>query len=377
MRKNRGKIILAKVFLAFAAVLSCAIMPTIVWGATNDNGVVVLDGENRIHFTYKEGLPSSSIRIFAEGKNGDIYIGTTAGVCYADSDIVLHIINDKRINEERVLKLVSDQTGKIYGQTKNGIIFLIEDHKVSEIYESSELGLGKISTILADPLNDGKVYLGTESSGIYYGDFGANADRMKYLSAAPIDNVHWLSYDCGRVWAASASVVGYLDNGRFKALNDIPMNSAIEMMTSDYQGNMWFASSTQGVMKVVTNSFVDLSGKAGLAEAVTNATCLYKGRLYIGTDEGLRIVDEKEQRIEDRLTKFIGNSRVRHISEDADGNLWISVYTGDHGAVCLTNSGEIKNYTVSDGLPGNEVRCCVPAADKSVLVGNERRSCNY
>ena len=227
MRKNRGKIILAKVFLAFAAVLSCAIMPTIVrgadkdserqigggyaatgqtpgasytseiydatnglptsdanfilgasdgylwiggysgiirydgttferldtadgltsgrglfedskgriWVATNDNGVVVLDGEDRVHFTYKEGLPSSSIRIFAEGKNGDIYIGTTAGVCYADSDMVLHIINDKRINEERVLKLVSDQAGKIYGQTKNGIIFSIEDHKVSEIYE--------------------------------------------------------------------------------------------------------------------------------------------------------------------------------------------------------------------------------------------------
>ena len=461
MRKNRGKIILAKVFLAFAAVLSCAIMPTIVrgadkdserqigggyaatgqtpgasytseiydatnglptsdanfilgasdgylwiggysgiirydgttferldtadgltsgrglfedskgriWVATNDNGVVVLDGEDRVHFTYKEGLPSSSIRIFAEGKNGDIYIGTTAGVCYADSDMVLHIINDKRINEERVLKLVSDQAGKIYGQTKNGIIFSIEDHKVSEIYESSELGMEKISTILADPLNDGKVYLGTESSGIYYGDFGAKADRMKYISAAPIDNVHWLSYDCGRVWAASTSVVGYLDNGRFKTLNDIPMNSAIEMMTSDYQGNMWFASSTQGVMKVVTNSFVDLSGKAGLAETVTNATCLYKDRLYVGTDEGLRIIDTQHRLIEDKLTSFVGTARVRHISEDSEGNLWTAVFTNDLGAVCLTKDGEIKNYTISDGLPSNEVRCCVPAADKSVLVG--------
>lgn len=341
-----------------------------IWVATNDNGVVVIDGEDRTNFTYKEGMPSSSVRIFAEDKNEDIYIGTTAGVCYVDNNMDLHVINDKRINEERVLKLVSDSDGKIYGQTTNGIIFSIEEHKVSELYESSELGImDKISTILADPLNTGKVYLGTESSGIYYGDFGANVANMKHISVDPIDNVHWLSYDCGRVWVASTSVVGYIENYQFKILDNIPMNSAIEMMTSDYQGNMWFASSTQGVMKVVTNIFFDLSGKVGLKEVVTNAAYIYKDRLYVGTDKGLQIVDKNEQIIEDSLTEFIGDSRVRNISGDSEGNLWLAVFNNELGAVCLTNSGEIKNYTVSDGLPSNEVRCCVPVADKSVLIG--------
>ncbi len=340
-----------------------------IWIATNDNGVVVIDGEERTHFTYKDGLPSSSIRIFAEDQEGDIYIGTTAGVCYADPDMVLHVIDDDRINEERVLKLVSDPAGRIYGQTANGIIFSIDDHRVSELYESSQLGMEKISTILADPDHAGKLYIGTESDTVYYGDFGADAKHLERISVAPIDNTHWLSYDCGRVWAASTKVAGYIANGSFCVLSDIPMDSAIEMMTSDYQGNMWFASSTQGVMKVVTNSFVDFSKRVGLPKEVNNATCVFNNRLYSGTDKGIYIVDENDHKIEDELTEYIGDARVRCISTDADGNLWVSVYNHDLGLVCQTPDGEIKSYTMDNGLLSNEIRCCIPTDNGSAIVG--------
>ena len=340
-----------------------------IWIATNDNGVVVIDGEERTHVTYKDGLPSSSIRIFAEDQEGDVYVGTTAGVCYVDPDMAVHVVDDERINEERVLKLVSDPTGRIYGQTSNGIIFAIDDHKVSELYESSQLGMEKITTILADPEHAGKFYFGTESDAVYYGKFGDIAPHMKHLSAKPIDNTHWLSYDCGRVWAASTTVAGYFEDDRFHVLSDIPMNSAIEMMTSDYQGNMWFASSTQGVMKVVTNCFVDMSKRSDLPEEVTNATWIYRNSIYIATDKGIHIVDAKNNVIEDELTEYIGDARVRCISTDTYGNLWVSVFNHDLGLVCQAPDGEIKNYTTADGLPSNEVRCCVPSKNGSVLVG--------
>ncbi|SFB30890.1 Two component regulator propeller [Acetitomaculum ruminis DSM 5522] len=340
-----------------------------IWIATNDNGVVVIDGEERMHFTYKEGLPSSSIRIFEEDLDGDIYIGTTAGVSYVDSDMKLHVVDDERINEERVLKLVSDSKGIIYGQTTNGIIFSIEDHHVSKLYESSQLGIKKITTILADPDHDGKLYLGTEGEGLYYGDFGADATHMKKIPVAPIENIHWLSYDCGRVWVSSTSLVGYIQNDRFNVLSDIPINSGIEMTTSDYQGNMWFASSTQGVMKVVATSFINLSERAALPKEVANTTCLYNGRIYVGTDNGIYIVDSDYKKIEDELTKYIGDARVRCITSDDDGNLWVSTYNHDLGLVCQTKSGEIKSFTTENGLLSNEIRCCVMAEDKTLLVG--------
>ncbi len=343
-----------------------------IWVATNDNGVVVIDGYNSVHITYKEGLPSSSIRTFTEDPNGNIYIGTTAGVCYADTEMAVHPIDNNRINGERLLRLMTDPAGKVFGLAANGIVFAIEDYKISEIYDSSELGMEKITAILTDPVNPGKMYFGTENDTVYYGDFGDSADNMKKIAVSPANNIHWLSYDCGRVWVASSNVAGYIEEDRFNVLTDIPMDSAIEMMTSDYQGNMWFASSTQGIMKIVTNSFLDLSQRAGLPKEVTNATCMYNDRLYIGTDNGIMIIDSDDLIIDNQLIDFIGDSRVRCISEDQDGNLWIAVYNNEIGLVCLTAGGEIVNYTTEEGMPCNEIRCIVPASDGSVLVGTNK-----
>ena len=340
-----------------------------IWVATNDNGVVMIDGEEQTHYTYKEGMPSSSVRIFAEDLNEDIYIGTTAGVCYVNKDGELFTIDDDRIKEERVLKLDANGEGTIYGQTSNGIIFAIENHEIKELYGSDELGIGKITTILADPENPEMVYIGTESEGVYYGAFGATAAEMEHIAVDPIENVHWLSYDCGRIWVSSTTVVGYIEEDSFYVLDDIPMNSAIEMTTSDYQGNIWVASSTQGVMKIVTDSFVDFSKNLGLQEEVTNATYFYNEKLYIGTDSGLFIIDKNENIVEDELTEYIGSSRVRCICSDDNDNLWISVYNNDVGLVCLENDGEIKSYTTENGLLSNEIRCALIAKDGSVMVG--------
>ncbi|MCR5799221.1 MAG: response regulator [Lachnospiraceae bacterium] len=339
-----------------------------IWVATNDNGVVVIDGENRTHLTYREGMPSSSVRIFDEDLNGDVYIGTTAGVCYADSEMQLHVINDERINDERVLRLGSDGAGTIYGQTRNGIVFTIRDHRIQELYKSTDLGTGVVTSILPDRENVGKVYLATNTGAVYYGNFGDRADNMKRISVEPIEDIHWISYDCGRVWVSSTTTAGYIENDIFHVLN-IPMNSGIEMMTSDYQGNMWFASSTQGVMKVVSNNFVNLTKKAGFDDEVTNAVCQYSGKLYVGTDNGLQVIDRYSNVYNEEVAEFIGGARVRCITADEQDNLWIATYTGNHGIVRLNKDGEIKNFTTEDGLLSNEVRCIVRAKDGGVIAG--------
>ncbi|MBQ4232267.1 MAG: hybrid sensor histidine kinase/response regulator, partial [Lachnospiraceae bacterium] len=122
-----------------------------VWVGTNDGGVVMIDKEERTSFTYKDGLPSSSIRSFAEDKEGNIFVGTTAGVAYIDSDMNVNVIDDSRINEERILKLEADDEGDIYCQTANGIMFTINNYKVDKLFNSDELNLEKITTFLLDP----------------------------------------------------------------------------------------------------------------------------------------------------------------------------------------------------------------------------------
>ncbi|WP_051212925.1 two-component regulator propeller domain-containing protein [Butyrivibrio fibrisolvens] len=342
-----------------------------IWVGTNDNGVVLMTGEDMIWITYKDGLPSSSIRVFAEDAEGNVFIGTTAGLCYADLDNAIHIVDDDRINDERILGLCSDISGTVYGQTKNGIVFSIKDKKIDKCYSSSDLGLEhRITAILTDPYHDGYVYFGTERSKLYYGKFGAGINEMKAINIAPIDNVHWLNYDCQRVWISSSSQIGYLDDtGSFRLVHDLPMNSGIEMITSDYQGNLWVASSTQGVMKIVTSNFVDMSQRTSLPKTVTNSTCLIDGTLYVGTEQGLSILSPDNLIVSNSLTKFIGSARVRCLMEDDEGNLWISTFGNELGLVCYSKDGDITNYTTDDGMPSNEIRCTIQGRDGSIFAG--------
>ncbi|MBR4575498.1 MAG: response regulator [Lachnospiraceae bacterium] len=341
-----------------------------IWVGTNDNGAVVIDKNTSRHYTFRDGLASSSVRSFAEDPDGNIFMGTTAGVAYVDNNMKLNVLYDDRIADEVIQKLETDASGTIYGITRTGKMFTIDRFEVSSFYESPDLGLEHVSTFMTDPVNGGIVYLCTDEDVIYHGSLGSSLGEMEKIKVASMSGIRWISYDCGRIWLASAQMIGYLTaDDHFHLLDNLPMDSAIEMMTSDYQGNMWFASSTQGVMKIATNNFVDINDKYGIPNEVTNATCLHNDRLYIGTDNGLFILDREEGAITDRLTEYLEGTRIRCIMEDPEGNLWISTYTNDLGLVFQGPEGVIETFTKENGMPDDQIRCTAMAADGSVLAG--------
>ena len=341
-----------------------------IWVGTNDNGVVLMSGTESFQYTYKDGLPSSSIRSFAEDKDRNIYIGTTGGISYVDETRMLHPIGDNRLEDKTVVRLVSDADGVIYGCTKEGDIFSAVNGHLLAFYRCSDLGFDNITMIYSDENESGKIYIGTQSDRIYYGKFGDKADKMEEISVAPADNIYWIARACGRIWVTSENIAGYLDESRkFNELKNLPMDNSIDMMTSDYQGNLWFASSRQGVMKLVTNNFQDITRKAGLAEVTVNATCLKDDFLYIGTDNGLQILDSDLKPVQNELTKYLGDTRVRCIEKDNEDNLWVSTYTNGLGLVCYKENGEIESYTEEDGLLSSQIRCTVIAKDGSILAG--------
>ncbi len=341
-----------------------------VWVATNDNGVVVITPNDILTFPKGDNLPSASVRSFAEDSQGNIYIGSTAGVSYVDSDLTIHRVDDERINDERVLRLVADVTGGVYGQTKNGIIFRLSYGEVAELYTSEDLGIEKITTILADPEKAGKLYLGTESRNLYHGTFGDSVEKLESIRLTGAKNVHWMSYDCGHVWICTEHLIGYLNSDNtFTTLQDLPMNDSIEMMTSDYQGNLWVASSRQGVMKIVANNYTNYTAKAGLEDEVVNATLKDGEDLYVGTDMGLRIIRQGNRTVHNRLTSYLGFGRIRDIIKDRKGNIWIATFAGIHGLVKVSPDGEITDFGTPSGMPGNDIRCIYESSDGSILVG--------
>ena len=345
-----------------------------IWVATNDNGVVVMHGSENFHYTKADGLPSASIRTFAEDNDGIVYVGTTMGLCYFDNNMTIHIIDDERINNERILNLVSDIDGNVFGVTKGGSVFSVNTDGISQFYDSGTLGIPKITCIVADPNEASTLYFGTVVNSVYYGRFGSKSQDLVRINTGEAQNINCMYYGCGRLWLGADHVVGFVNqDNEFVRIENIPVGDSIEMITSDYQGNMWFASSRYGVMKIMTNNFLNYTYVAGIDDEVVNATNLKDGILYIGTDNGLQLIDTAtNSRIENDITAYLNEQRIRDIFLDSEGNMWFSTFTNGTGLVCLEDNGNIIQFTTGDGMPNNEVRCvCEMPTGEIVAATND------
>ena len=340
-----------------------------LWIGTNDNGVIYTSKNEFRHYTYEDGLRSSTVRTITEDYDHTIYIGTTQGVAYIDQNMKLHTLNDIQIDNAYVAQLASDGLGSIYGITRNGTVFCIKNRKVTSYYNGWDLGIGDITAVYPDSKKVGAVYLGTSTDIIAHGSFERRFEDITTINVAPAANIGLITKASGRIWVISDRIAGYLDeNEDFVPLENFPLTSSIGTMTEDYEGNLWFTSFRQGVVKVVANQFTDISSLAELPSTVVNSTCMHQNHLYIGTDYGLQILDRQNNRIENDLTKFLDNARIRCIEEDAQRNLWISTYTGHKGLVCYTFDGRIKTYTTDNGLPADETRGTAITSNGSVLL---------
>ena len=131
-----------------------------------------------------------SLRALCEDAAGNIIIATTQGLAYIDPDGQLQTIDDLRINEKYVRRLMRDTNGVIYGCTMDGCIFAMEQLALISFYDGQELGIGDIFCITPDVEEKGKVYLGTGSSEIVCGNMLEGMENPEVLSAAPLEHIN-------------------------------------------------------------------------------------------------------------------------------------------------------------------------------------------
>ena len=351
-----------------------------LWIGTNDSGVFYME-KGEIHsFSDVEGLKSSSIRSFVEDDEGNIFVATTHGLGMVDTEGVLHAVDEAQLNELYICELRKDDNGVIYGETLDGAVFTLENQKVTGFYDGNTMGLGTITSVLPDPVNPGYVYLGTEMSTLYHGKLD-DIDNMKTIDVEPLTYINSVECIEHQIWVCADNGIGILNSNGFKALDNIPMNNSVDHMLADYEGNLWFTSSRQGVMKIVPNRFTDINEKYDLSNEVVNATCKYQDMLFIGEDVGLDVINKtgvlkkveiknmKGYEADDKnLISFFKGVRIRSIVKDSRERLWFSTYS-DKGLV-LYDHGDVICYTEDDGMPSNRVRTVVERSDGAMMVAS-------
>ncbi len=340
-----------------------------IWVGTNDSGVAVLEGERFTFYTRSDGLRSSSVHALAEDEDGNILVATTMGLAYVDTEGVMSLIDDPQVNQEYICELVPGAEGVVYGVTNSGAIFTVEKHRITAFYSAEDMGVGTVYTLCPDPDNPGFVYLGTQGSEIIYGDLRKDLMGKRTLYTTPQKNINAIHPYNGLIWICADNGIGFFDeNYHYVELQDLPLTNSIDHMIVDFEGNLWFTSSRQGVMKIVENRFTDISGRADLKTMVVNTTCSYRGDLYIGTDNGLVVLDGKEQLKETALSKLLEGARIRCIRADSAGKLWLCTYS-DYALVCYDGENDTwESLGVNEGMASNRVRTCMELADGTLAV---------
>ena len=339
-----------------------------LWIGTNDSGVAVMENNEFRFFNHSDGLSSGSVRSISEDNYGNIIIATTMGLAYINDDMQLYLINEPQINKEYILELTKGKDDIIYGITLSGGIFTVENLRVTAYYSSKDMGIPLVKSIYPDPENNDFVYLGTEESSIVYGSLKDEMKNKKVLSVAPHTEVNMIRTINDQIWCCDDSGIGYFEGDKFIPLDDVPMtNSVVEMMT-DYEGNLWFCSSRQGLMKIVLNRFIDISKLAKLENMTVNSTLRYKDELYIATDSGLHILNAEYKEKHNDLTKLLENVRIRCVKTDKNNNIWLCTYS-DNGLVLYdAEKDTYKLYTTDNGLASDRVRMIKELADGRIAV---------
>ncbi len=355
-----------------------------LWIGTNDNGLFLMkDGDIR-RWGEEEGLPSLSLRGLLEDDTGTVYAATSGGLALLDRDLTLRLPEDDRLKTSSIHELRPGENGCIYGLTGDGDIFSMHGGELLWFLKRGDSRFKGISCITSDPVHPGYMYVEARNGLIYHGTPDNGFSTAREVDIRPLQFVQEFRYIDGRLWICAGNGIGYLDEQGFHLMENLPMTGSVGSVTSDYEGNLWFTSTRQGVMKLVRNRFADMLQGSDLSETVVNSTCMYDGMLFLGTDTGLRVLsdsvsvkriplnspqtiagsDPDEQT--DNLIELLEGVRIRSLIRDSRDRLWISTWR--NLGLLRYDHGELKIFDPSNGLSSDRVRTVVERSDGSFLA---------
>ena len=340
-----------------------------LWIGTNDNGVVILiNGKVANVINSKNGLPADSIRSIVQSSTGDYYIGTSGGMVTLEMKIGVSIKSEVK-DVGNVDRMSTDDKGRVAAVNNEGELFIIKDGKVTSTLKKG-YNDRKLSTCAF--AEDGSVFVGTTdglvSKYLFEGDELKLWQNTFCSEMTKINNIY--PDRDGLIWVCSDSGIGYINEKYlFTRQESGNFNHSIENMMTDYQGNLWFASSRLGLLRLSRSSVKDIYADTGLKPSVVNATAIRSGLLYAGTDDGLQIINTSAHTtMKNDLTELLQGSRIRCMVTDSDQKLWVCSY--GTGLVCSDRFNTITNYTEKYPEIGNRVRVCLEMADGTMAVSS-------
>ncbi len=340
-----------------------------LWIGTNDNGLSIVIREKVVNvLDQSSGLPSNSVRCITHASDGYYYIGTTGSMQILVMNNGLKAANtlDEIYYADSI---TADESGHVATIASDGCLFLLKEGK---IVNSLKLPYNQEIFNCCEFSPDGRLMVGSSTNNIYCYDI--SKDKFKLLDTITcedvnsINNIHYIND--GTLFISTDSGVSYIDANGYHRINTNDFNNSIDNMLYDYQGNLWFTSSRLGLLRMAKSPFKDIYGSLGMERRVVNTIVSWQDCYYIGTDNGLDVVDRScSRQIENELTEELDGRRIRCMYVDEKDHLWVCTY--GNGLMEFSPNGESWTYNANSGSFGNRARIVTGLSDGTILAAGD------
>ena len=334
-----------------------------IWIGT-ELGLNKLSKDFKVLETYTS--ESEIYNIFCDDENGFVWAGSdSSGLLKIDTktkevkQYINNIEDENSIPANQVGAIIRDIKGNLWVGTTNGLARYNEkndsfDVYKNKVYDKNSLVYNDVRSIIED--REGVLWVGTysgisifdtESSIKYY---NAGLDDGYLLSENMVHGIY--EDDEGYLWVGSRTKgVNIIDreNNTSKSINMENNNVIQSNSINDITGykDFIFVATDAGVLKInkKENTIQNYNLEDGLiGENVKDIFVCDKNYLWIGSTNGLNLLDIENDKIIDMTDYVDEGSYVRYVYQGQDGSYYIGFLRDGGLGIIEPNSKETKYY---------------------------------
>ncbi|HEY4311593.1 MAG TPA: two-component regulator propeller domain-containing protein [Pirellulales bacterium] len=335
-----------------------------LWIATDGVGLIRFRGEQALHYTRENGLPSDTVRCVLVARDGTTWAGTDDGLAHLSNHIEVHG-SDRGLLLKDVHALSQASDATIWA---GGIGHAIYSFDGSQ-WNTHELATLPQQTIVRtlSCAEDGTIWVGTSAGLVRYKDGqetlyteneGLAGDSV-YCLARGSDDSLWVGTREGfsRVYGDEITSFGATDG---------LSQSNVYAICEDREASLWVGTK-HGLNQFNDRRTVPFTMREGLPGNNIGPLCNgADGSLWVGTlGSGLARFDGRRFTTLTTADGLASNS-IQSLARDTKDRIWAGT---QHGLNCLEGGRVTRTYTEAEGLPSSVVTCVCPVPEGSLWVG--------
>ena len=282
------------------------------------------------------GTGALDVRSIAEGRNGELWAGTSDGLIRLEPLSVRTISSTPGGRDKDLFQAVLPESPRSFwaGVAMEGLL----NGDPGNLHPPSENSPAGLTVSALCKARDGSLWIGTQGNYLWWLGDGKTRNLAKSPAGVAARGINAVAEDSwGRIWLGTWEGLMVVDGQQIspvpvvslKGNNRSPLLDAVHCLVEDRAKIMWVGYQTQGLlMRTVDGAQQRFTRVNGLPSNSIRAMHEDReGRLWIGTPAGLARWAGKSRGV---LTSVNGleDDDIRQILDDDLGNLWLGTRTG-------------------------------------------------